>query len=71
MITPSLSADTFWTRIDAWSGEDSHRGRLVRAFRANMGQRMELQARRMMVLVHYVEQDAGRAPKIKGLQYAA
>lgn len=71
MITESLSADTFWERINGWSGEDSHRGRLVRAFRANMGSRLELQARRLMLLVHYVEQEAGRAARIRGLQYAA
>jgi hypothetical protein len=71
VITETLSADSFWTRIDAWSAEDTHRGRLVRAFRSNMGERLELQARRMMILVHYVEAEAGRAPKIRGLQYAA
>jgi hypothetical protein len=71
MITDHLSADHFWARVDAWATEDSHRGRLVRAFRSKMGGRMELQARRMMILVHYVEADAGRAAKIEGLQYAA
>jgi hypothetical protein len=55
-----MSADEFLTRILSWSSEDSHRGRLARAFKTNLGNSAELQAQRVGLLSVYVEREAQR-----------
>jgi hypothetical protein len=56
-----MSADKFWETIMSWADEDSHRGRLVRAFKANLGNSAELQAQRVGLLSLYMEREAQRA----------
>jgi hypothetical protein len=56
-----VSADNFWERMMSWASEDSHRGRLVRAFRSNMGNSAELQAQRVGMLSIYMEREATAA----------
>lgn len=61
------------TRLDkylnAWQAEDSHRGRLARAYRANLHNRAEYQRKRIAMLRHYAEVIEGISPKIAGMQY--
>ncbi|WP_327162501.1 hypothetical protein [Streptomyces zaomyceticus] len=42
----------------SWASEDSHRGRLVRAFQSNLGNSAELQAQRVGMLSIYMEREA-------------
>lgn len=53
-----MPADKFFTYIAGWESEDSHRGRLVRAFNGNMGNDAGLQAQRMGLLSIYMEREA-------------
>ncbi|PBC82974.1 MULTISPECIES: hypothetical protein [unclassified Streptomyces] len=53
-----MSADKFWAQIMSWAEEESHRGRLVRAFRDNLGNNAELQAQRIGLLSVYMEREA-------------
>ena len=55
-----MSADDMMARIFSWAGEDSHRGRLVRAFRSNMGNDPRLQAKRLALLAIHAEKQAMR-----------
>jgi hypothetical protein len=56
-----MSAESFFSKIQSWAGEDSHRGRLVRAFNSNMGNDAGLQAHRMSLLSIYMENEARSA----------
>lgn len=53
-----MSADTVFDRIMSWASEDTHRGRLARAFQSNMGDSPELQAKRLGLLSIYLEREA-------------
>ncbi|MFE4417689.1 hypothetical protein [Streptomyces sp. NPDC056817] len=53
-----MSADDVFTHILSWVSEDSHRGRLARAFQSNMGNSPELQAKRVGLLSIYLEREA-------------
>ncbi|MES9808472.1 hypothetical protein [Streptomyces cinereoruber] len=53
-----MSAETFWETVLSWANEDSHRGRVVRAFQSNMGDSAELQAQRVGILCVYMEREA-------------
>ncbi|WP_432098596.1 hypothetical protein [Streptomyces sp. WAC 04229] len=53
-----MSADEIFRHILSWASEDSHRGRLARAFQINMGDSPELQARRMGLLSVYMQREA-------------
>ncbi|MFE7954285.1 hypothetical protein [Streptomyces sp. NPDC057413] len=55
-----MSADKFWETVMSWADENSHRGRLVRAFRDNLGNSAELQAQRVGLLSLYMEREAKR-----------
>ncbi|MFF7492681.1 hypothetical protein [Streptomyces rubiginosohelvolus] len=58
-ITNTLDLETLSARMDAWVTESrSKRGRLVRAFRANLGNSADLQAARLALLVGYAEKAA-------------
>jgi hypothetical protein len=46
--------------IMSWSSEDSHRGRLVRAFQSNKGNDASLQAHRLALLGIHAEKQAKR-----------
>ncbi|MGW2588403.1 hypothetical protein ACWCYZ_45450 [Streptomyces virginiae] len=54
-----MSADEVFTHT--WATEDSHRGRLARAFKSNMGDSAELQAQRIGLLSVYMKREAQRA----------
>jgi hypothetical protein len=53
-----MSADKVFTHILAWASEETHRGRLARAFRDDMGNSPELQAKRIGLLSIYLEREA-------------
>ncbi|MGW1533340.1 hypothetical protein [Streptomyces aureus] len=53
-----MSADKVFERILSWASEDSHRGRLARAFQSNLGDSPELQAKRIGLLSIYLEREA-------------
>lgn len=55
-----MSADEMITTIMSWSTEDSHRGRLVRAFQSDMGHDPVLQAKRLAMLGIHAERQAKR-----------
>ncbi|MGW0626954.1 hypothetical protein [Streptomyces sp. NPDC002758] len=55
-----MSADDLMARIMSWTSEDSHRGRLARAFKSNMGDSAELQAKRLGLLSIHMEREAHR-----------
>jgi hypothetical protein len=55
-----MAADEMLKIIFSWADEDSHRGRLVRAFRANMGNDARLQAHRLSLLGIHAEKQAQR-----------
>ncbi|GAU69916.1 putative histidine kinase [Streptomyces sp. NBRC 110611] len=57
-ITNTLDLATLSARMDAWSAEGGKRGRLVRAFRSNLGNSPDLQAARLALLVRYAETPA-------------
>ncbi|MBT2440320.1 hypothetical protein J7E93_09400 [Streptomyces sp. ISL-36] len=56
-----MSADDVFTHIMSWASEDSHRGRLARAFKSNMGNSAELQAQRIGLLSIYMQREAKNA----------
>jgi hypothetical protein len=53
-----MSVDKVFAHILSWVSEDSHRGRLARAFQSNMGNSPELQAKRIGLLSIYLEREA-------------
>ena len=53
-----MSAEKVLEHILSWASEDSHRGRLARAFRDNLGDSPELQAKRVGLLSIYLEREA-------------
>ncbi|WP_030832609.1 hypothetical protein OG350_09705 [Streptomyces achromogenes] len=53
-----MSADDIFKHILSWASEDTHRGRLARAFQTNMGNSPELQAKRVGLLSIYLEREA-------------
>ncbi|MFD3834780.1 hypothetical protein ACFWWC_00755 [Streptomyces sp. NPDC058642] len=55
-----MSAEEMIKVIMSWSGEDSHRGRLVRAFQSDMGNDPALQAKRLAMLGLHAEKQAKR-----------
>ncbi|MER5898892.1 hypothetical protein ABT150_01955 [Streptomyces mirabilis] len=55
-----MAAEEMLKIIMAWANEDSHRGRLVRAFRSNMGNDAQLQAKRLALLGLHAEKQAKR-----------
>jgi hypothetical protein len=44
--------------MDAWANESTKRGRLVRAFRTNLGNSPDLQAARLALLIEYAAKPA-------------
>ncbi|MGW5034705.1 hypothetical protein ACWEQW_25975 [Streptomyces nigra] len=56
-----MAADEILRVIMSWADEDSHRGRLVRAFQANAGNDVMLQAKRLAMLGLHAERQAKRA----------
>ncbi|MFI1834028.1 MULTISPECIES: hypothetical protein [Streptomyces] len=51
-ITNTLDLETLSARMNAWANErNSKRGRLVRAFRKNLGNSPDLQAARLALLI--------------------
>jgi predicted AAA+ superfamily ATPase len=51
-ITNTLDLETLSARMNAWADErNSKRGRLVRAFRKNLGDSPDLQAARLALLI--------------------
>lgn len=51
-ITNALDLQTLSARMNAWASErNSKRGRLVRAFRKNLGNSPDLQAARLALLI--------------------
>ncbi|MFJ7277436.1 hypothetical protein [Kitasatospora sp. NPDC098663] len=55
-VTKTLDFETFAKRMDAWASErDTKRGRLVRAFRKNLGDRHDYQAARLALLIKEAE----------------
>lgn len=56
-----MTAENFMTTLQSWADEDTHRGRLVRAFNSNMGNDAGLQAHRMSLLSIYMERAANSA----------
>ncbi|MFI0964102.1 hypothetical protein ACH4S8_22205 [Streptomyces sp. NPDC021080] len=69
IITGQLTTAVFEGYLADWQEEDSHRGRLVRAFRSNLHDRQEIQLRRVAMLIHYAEHAEGFADPIEGLEY--
>lgn len=58
-ITNTLDLETLSARMDAWASEEgTKRGRLVRVFRANLGNSPDLQAARLALLIGYAESPA-------------
>ncbi|MFG2682591.1 hypothetical protein [Streptomyces sp. NPDC048392] len=58
-ITNTLDLEALSARMDAWADEPrSKRGRLVRVFRANLGNSPDLQAARLALLIGYAEKTA-------------
>lgn len=55
-----MAAEEMLKIIMSWAGEDSHRGRLVRAFQSNMGNDARLQAERLAMLGIHAERQAKR-----------
>lgn len=55
-----MSASKVFEFIMSWAAEDTHRGRLARAFQNNMGDDPQLQAQRMGLLSVYLEREAKR-----------
>jgi hypothetical protein len=53
-----MAADEMLKIIFSWSGENSHRGRLVRALQSNMGNDPVLQAKRLAMLGIHAERQA-------------
>lgn len=53
-----MSAEDVFKQILSWVSEDSHRGRLARAFRDNSGDSAEHQAQRLGCLSIYLEREA-------------
>jgi hypothetical protein len=71
LITEHLSVETFEAYLADWENEDSHRGRLARAFRAHRSEGDSgYQPHRLAMLLHYAEQAEGHAEQIDGLEYA-
>ncbi|MBR7828647.1 hypothetical protein KDK95_20225 [Actinospica sp. MGRD01-02] len=56
-----MAADELLAKIQSWKNEDSHRGRLVRAFNSNYLNDVKLQTERMGMLLIHVERDAALA----------
>lgn len=54
----AVSSEKVFEHILSWVSEDSHRGRLARAFQSNMGNSPEIQARRIGLLSIYLEREA-------------
>jgi len=53
-LTNTMTLETLAARMDAWAGEsNTKRGRLVRAFRKNLGNSPDLQAARLALLMEY------------------
>lgn len=58
-ITNTLDLETLSARMDKWAAEPrTKRGRLVRVFRANLGNSPDLQAARLALLIGYAEKAA-------------
>jgi hypothetical protein len=55
-----MAADEMIKAIMSWRNEDSHRGRLVRAFQTDMGNDPVLQAKRLAMLGLHAERQAKR-----------
>jgi hypothetical protein len=55
-----MAAEDFLKVIMSWASEDSHRGRLVRAFQSDMGHDPALQAQRLTMLGLHAERAAKR-----------
>ncbi|MFE4577334.1 hypothetical protein [Streptomyces chartreusis] len=55
-----MSADDMLKVIMSWQSEDSHRGRLARAFQTDMGHDPVLQAKRLAMLGIHAERQAKR-----------
>lgn len=56
-----MSAEDIFKRMLSWASEDSHRGRLARALRSNMGNDPDLQARRIGLLSIYMQREVSGA----------
>lgn len=52
-----MTATKVFEQILSWASEDSHRGRLARAFQTNMGNDPALQAQRMGLLSAYLARE--------------
>ncbi|MGW0793959.1 hypothetical protein [Streptomyces sp. NPDC002692] len=51
-LTNTLDLETLSARMNAWASErDTKRGKLVRAFRKNLGDSPDLQAARLALLI--------------------
>ncbi|GGQ29602.1 hypothetical protein ACFFKE_12900 [Streptomyces mutabilis] len=58
-ITNTLDLETLSARMNEWASEArTKRGHLVRAFRANLGNRTDLQAARLALILEYAEKHA-------------
>jgi predicted Zn-dependent protease len=57
-LTNTLTLEALSARMDAWANESTKRGRLVRAFRHNLGNSPDLQAARLALLMDYAAQPA-------------
>lgn len=55
-----MAADQLMAVIFSWVSEDSHRGALARAFRDNLGDDAQLQAKRLGLLSIHAERQATR-----------
>ena len=55
-----MAVDELFRVIMSWESEDSHRGRLVRALRNDMGHDPALQAERLTLLGIHAERQAKR-----------
>ncbi|MFI9720543.1 hypothetical protein ACIHFE_12930 [Streptomyces sp. NPDC052396] len=55
-----MPAEEMLKLVMSWAGEDSHRGRLVRAFQSNMGNDARLQADRLALLGVHAKRQALR-----------
>ncbi|PKW08967.1 hypothetical protein SAMN05428944_3889 [Streptomyces sp. 1222.5] len=55
-----MAAEEMLKVIMSWASENSHRGRLVRAFQSDMGSDPVLQAKRLAMLGLHAERQAKR-----------
>lgn len=57
-LTNTLTLEALSSRMDVWANESTKRGRLVRAFRKNLGNSPDLQAARLALLIEYAAKPA-------------